>query len=365
MKKESLQTTTVRTLLAVLLFAGMGIIIVGGGCIIWEYQKDKPNKILPTFCKNNSDCPLQMKCENRICVEVGCLKESESLPRAINPKDINHIATKCCAGLKGITASKFYDADCNVQMFPLGGSTSICSNCGNGICESWENECNCPEDCERESDTSDWQTYRNEEFGFGIVFDEEYKNIWESKTIRYTNEDILARTDFYFKNHQTHIFSNIRIYDTKWFHKNSLIEENYSEEMQQGIIIAWKNKDKGLSNYLGIYLGKNDDYVFVLGVGPNGCNATESLCALSLLSGKMIINSFSIIKNNTNCISANCTIKKCIEAKGVKCVSEEGNYTPTLISKVKELQWKYPDFKCSWGCNKMRGDDCVISCSKK
>ena len=40
MKKESLQTTTVKTLLAVLLFAGMGIIIIGGGCIIWEYSKN-------------------------------------------------------------------------------------------------------------------------------------------------------------------------------------------------------------------------------------------------------------------------------------------------------------------------------------
>ena len=27
------------------------------------------------------------------------------------------------------------------------GWTSICSHCGNGICESWESTCNCPEDC--------------------------------------------------------------------------------------------------------------------------------------------------------------------------------------------------------------------------
>jgi len=148
------------------------------------------------------------------------------------------------------------------------------------------------------TDTSDWQTYRNDEFGFGVVFDEEYKNIWESKTTSYTNENILARTDFYFKDYQTHIFSNIRIYDSEWFHKNSLIEEEYAEEMQKNIKIAWKNKDKGLANYLGTYLGENDDYVFTLGVGPNGCNATESLCSLSLLSGKMIIYSFFVTEND-------------------------------------------------------------------
>ena len=28
------------------------------------------------------------------------------------------------------------------------GKNSICSACGNGICESnWENKCNCPQDC--------------------------------------------------------------------------------------------------------------------------------------------------------------------------------------------------------------------------
>ena len=46
MKKEALSIMTVRTLLAVLLFTGIGIIIIGGGCIIWEYSKNKAsNKI--------------------------------------------------------------------------------------------------------------------------------------------------------------------------------------------------------------------------------------------------------------------------------------------------------------------------------
>ena len=43
MKKESLQTTTVKTLLAILLFAGVGTIIFGGGYIIGEYSKNRIN----------------------------------------------------------------------------------------------------------------------------------------------------------------------------------------------------------------------------------------------------------------------------------------------------------------------------------
>ncbi len=39
MKKESLSIMTVKTLLAVIIFAGIGTIIIGGGYIIWEYSK--------------------------------------------------------------------------------------------------------------------------------------------------------------------------------------------------------------------------------------------------------------------------------------------------------------------------------------
>lgn len=51
----------------------------------------------------------------------------------------------CCRGLKSISGS-YPSEDCN--QISTGG-LQICSNCGNKICESktWENKCNCPEDC--------------------------------------------------------------------------------------------------------------------------------------------------------------------------------------------------------------------------
>ena len=146
MKKESLSIMIVKTLLAVIIFAGVGTIIIGGGLLIGKQKNDGPNKILPTTCKNNFDCPLQMKCKIFICVDAGCIKEGGSFPGAF--PDADHMANKCCEGLKRITASKYYSEDCNIDKLLWGGSMSTCSNCGNRICEeNLETKCNCPEDC--------------------------------------------------------------------------------------------------------------------------------------------------------------------------------------------------------------------------
>ena len=163
-KKEPLSLMTVKILLAVLIFIALGTIVIGGAYLIRKQENDKLNKILPALCKNNFDCPLQTKCKNYICVDTGCVKDGGSFSGAV--RDADHMANKCCIGLKRVTASKYYDENCNIDNLLWGGSMSTCSDCGNGICESWENRCNCSEDCEEESNTSDWQTYRNEEFGF-------------------------------------------------------------------------------------------------------------------------------------------------------------------------------------------------------
>ncbi|MBD3248557.1 hypothetical protein GF336_00750 [Candidatus Woesearchaeota archaeon] len=52
----------------------------------------------------------------------------------------------CCEGLVAIKQKEYFDSKCNWN--PPTGYLSICSNCGDEICDSEiENECNCPEDC--------------------------------------------------------------------------------------------------------------------------------------------------------------------------------------------------------------------------
>ena len=70
MKKESLSVITVKTLLAVLLFAGMGTIIIGGGYIIWEYSKNiVENKIVKPVDQETENYYnlLEKKCNGDNC----------------------------------------------------------------------------------------------------------------------------------------------------------------------------------------------------------------------------------------------------------------------------------------------------------
>jgi len=101
-----------------------------------------------TTCKNDFDCPSQMKCENSICVDVGCVPEGGAIPGgSISPEYRKHMASICCSGLQTIPYSRYYDDNCNFVMKIVGGPSGVCSKCGNGICEKWETKCTCKEDC--------------------------------------------------------------------------------------------------------------------------------------------------------------------------------------------------------------------------
>ena len=125
----------------------IGIVIISLSVLVLK----KKNKVIS--CNNDFDCPEKMKCENFVCVDVGCVGEGEVIPAtSISPegfKKRKHIATECCEGLRPIIISSQYDENCNLKPPLVGvqGGMTVCSKCGNGICEKWESKCNCPEDC--------------------------------------------------------------------------------------------------------------------------------------------------------------------------------------------------------------------------
>ncbi|MBU2562443.1 MAG: PepSY domain-containing protein [Nanoarchaeota archaeon] len=80
--------------------------------------------------------------ENDTVKMISCAKAGEVA--VSNPPTINK---ECCEGLEQISSINGFDEQCN----PLEGGGSICSDCGNNICEDWENECSCSKDCLVES----------------------------------------------------------------------------------------------------------------------------------------------------------------------------------------------------------------------
>ena len=93
-------------------------------CDAWQY-----------YCKcNPEECQLGNYSCDLSCKKLSCKKAGESA-----------LVSECCEGLNKIPPTMIYDDECNET--GMGGWTSICSDCGNYICDSWENKCNCPEDC--------------------------------------------------------------------------------------------------------------------------------------------------------------------------------------------------------------------------
>ncbi len=55
-------------------------------------------------------------------------------------------APMCCTDLQLISLDKKYGG-CIPATGGTGDNSGYCTNCGNGVCESPESTCNCPEDC--------------------------------------------------------------------------------------------------------------------------------------------------------------------------------------------------------------------------
>ena len=139
MKKEALSIAIIKILLAILLFTGMGTIIVGGGYIIGGYYKNiisnqviKPIKEVKwESCVENSDCEARFShcnCQYH-CVD----KNMETDDCTVECDEIPIIIPRC-------------------------------------VCEN--NKC-----VKENFDISDWQTYRNEELGFEFKYPSEFGEI--------------------------------------------------------------------------------------------------------------------------------------------------------------------------------------------
>jgi hypothetical protein len=112
-----------------------------------DYQI-KVTSIMDSSYSDTSDNHFSIQEE---CVQAGQISRNASLGSSI-------YNGKCCADLLEIDNGLRYQPGACTNSYPnpnctgggcvsLEGAGMICSACGNGTCEKWENFCNCPSDC--------------------------------------------------------------------------------------------------------------------------------------------------------------------------------------------------------------------------
>ncbi|MDD5146554.1 MAG: Ser-Thr-rich GPI-anchored membrane family protein, partial [Candidatus Pacebacteria bacterium] len=76
-----------------------------------------------------------------------CAKEGQQFSSIFT----DQYPAKCCSGLigweSGMDTRRVVNGECVVTGLLSGWPVGTCLNCGNGVCESIENICNCPQDC--------------------------------------------------------------------------------------------------------------------------------------------------------------------------------------------------------------------------
>jgi len=145
--------------------------------------------------ENISNCPAD-------CLEQQCFSAGEKMSFILN--------NTCCDDLTAIQPPEVLQADgsCN-----LAGGVGVCSDCGNDICEDWENICNCANDCSNELGkrilviTNDYLV-------------EELKN----EFAQYADD---LKSEF---NYNTRVLS-VKSTDLNWNFVDNLIKNNFDENL--------------------------------------------------------------------------------------------------------------------------------------
>ncbi len=92
----------------------------------WCEAKAKCIRVWEEDCGSDLDLPASN----------GCITEGGSIR--------DYQGTSCCEGLGRISTSRpKITGECEF----ITGGVGVCSDCGNEVCEQWENKCNCPADC--------------------------------------------------------------------------------------------------------------------------------------------------------------------------------------------------------------------------
>lgn len=88
------------------------------------------------FCQKRETCD-----HKTICMEMPSSQEPQCGQLGYDG------AVACCSGLQKKCGVEYYDGTCNMTPTDPAYLFPVCLPCGDGVCNQFENRCNCPEDC--------------------------------------------------------------------------------------------------------------------------------------------------------------------------------------------------------------------------
>lgn len=122
---------------------------------------------------------------NQGATNTSCIKEGGTY--------LLNSGLSCCDSLKGILNGSVSDnGQCVFESGSAyqGNPRYVCVSCGNGVCGTGENKCNCPADCvsstwnsvnpissvssTSSSEIAGWKTYRNDGYGYEIKYPDDW-----------------------------------------------------------------------------------------------------------------------------------------------------------------------------------------------
>jgi hypothetical protein len=88
-------------------------------------------------------CQILQGCDN----QPVCYSQPEFIAATCGDLAYTGQEVACCEGLMRRCGMEFIDGTCDMSGRHSVYSVGICVPCGNGVCNQFENKCNCPEDC--------------------------------------------------------------------------------------------------------------------------------------------------------------------------------------------------------------------------
>lgn len=124
-------------------------------CEILKQGEPCQNLCLPKPCPEIG----RKECPEKFCtVMENCSKEKichyQMTGEPARCGDLSYAGqdVECCQGLIRRCGVEFLDGTCDMEGKNSVDNLPICIPCGNGICNQFENRCNCPEDCGKPPD---------------------------------------------------------------------------------------------------------------------------------------------------------------------------------------------------------------------